>query len=201
MARPAMPKAVKEDVLAEYSHLCAVCAKPNPQLHHIDEDNTNNDRINLLPLCPNHHLSDQHNPTRRIAIPKLQIFRKHKDPYILLPQFDPIYVRQLFLDDVQETEEPVSDILHSVDELVAFVKALKMGEFYGQQVATLAGNVVWSFFIIRDNGPTAEDIANDKKQQATYRRDLIANREKIKALLVELIRYQDWPPPQSEARA
>ena len=35
-----MPKAVKEDVLAEYSHLCAVCARPNPQLHHIDEDNT-----------------------------------------------------------------------------------------------------------------------------------------------------------------
>ena len=63
------------------------------------------------------------------------------------------------------------------------------------------GVVEESFFVIRDNGPTAEDIANDKKQQATYRRDLIANREKIKALLVELIRYQDWPPPHSEARS
>ena len=45
---------------------------------------------------------------------------------------------------------------------------------------------------------TAEDIANEKKGHLTYRRDLIANRDKTKVLLVELIRYQDWPAPKAD---
>ena len=57
--RPGVPKTVKEAVLKEYNHLCSICGAPRPQVHHIDEDNANNDPLNLLPLCPNHHLRPQ----------------------------------------------------------------------------------------------------------------------------------------------
>ena len=87
MKRALMPKKLKDDLLDEYDHRCAVCGGDRPHIHHIDEDATNNKLDNLLPLCPNCHLRDQNNPTRKIDIPKLRIFRKYKDPAILKPQF------------------------------------------------------------------------------------------------------------------
>ena len=76
--------ATRDAVLKEFNHLCAVCGGIGPQVHHVDEDNSNNVVENLLPLCPNCHLRDQHNPTRRHAVEKLQLFRKYKDPFSLL---------------------------------------------------------------------------------------------------------------------
>ena len=35
---------------------CVVCGEQNiVEVHHLDEDRTNNDPSNLIPLCPNHH--------------------------------------------------------------------------------------------------------------------------------------------------
>jgi predicted nucleic acid-binding Zn ribbon protein len=35
---------------------CVVCGESNiVEAHHLDEDKTNNDPSNLIPLCPNHH--------------------------------------------------------------------------------------------------------------------------------------------------
>jgi hypothetical protein len=46
---------------------------------------------------------------------------------------------------------------------------------FANSVSSGGFEAVWSFFIIRgDTVPTAEDTDNDKKQQATYGRDLIA---------------------------
>lgn len=56
--RTSIPKAVQEKVLKEYAHKCSVCGAPHPQLHHIDEDPSNHSPHNLLPLCPNCHLTD-----------------------------------------------------------------------------------------------------------------------------------------------
>jgi len=61
--RLSIPKAISEQVLKEYRHKCAVCGRHDPQLHHIDEDPSNNDPANLMPLCPNCHIQDIHAPT------------------------------------------------------------------------------------------------------------------------------------------
>src|SRR6266852_5884563 len=89
--RKAVPKATRSQVLAEFNHRCAVCGTDRPQIHHIDENPSNNDPMNLIPLCPNCHLTDQHNPTQPIDPAKLSLFRQYKDPMILTPQFHPLF--------------------------------------------------------------------------------------------------------------
>ncbi|SPF50392.1 hypothetical protein SBF1_4740005 [Candidatus Desulfosporosinus infrequens] len=63
-----IPKALKEEVMKEYSYMCAICGKGNPQLHHIDGENMNNVAMNLIPLCSNHHLIDLVNDTHRLSL-------------------------------------------------------------------------------------------------------------------------------------
>jgi|GEM_PF-1141792 Predicted restriction endonuclease len=99
-------------VLDEYDNCCSVCGRSGNGLrgrglhcHHIDEDTENNDPMNLLPLCPNCHLMDTHNPTRFIEAEILRLFRQYKDPAILTPQFRPIFKRMRFLDDIPDYSE------------------------------------------------------------------------------------------------
>src|SRR5215831_14957625 len=95
--RPVIPQRVRAAVMREFNHLCALCGAVNPQLHHINEDPSDNDPGNLVPLCANHHITDQHNPTARVDPTKLRLFRKHKDPVILGPQFEPLFRRFRFV--------------------------------------------------------------------------------------------------------
>ena len=73
MARQTLPKAKRESILREFNHRCAICGSDRPHIHHIDEDATNNELENLLPLCPNCHLLDQHNPTSPVDPRKLYL--------------------------------------------------------------------------------------------------------------------------------
>src|SRR6478752_4597057 len=95
--RPSIPKGVSDAVLKEYRHLCSMCGKTGPHLHHIDENPTNNVAENLLPLCPNCHLQDVHDPTAPLDSLKLALFRRCKDPFILDHRFHPIWKRLKFL--------------------------------------------------------------------------------------------------------
>jgi hypothetical protein len=52
-ARPSILRPIKDSVLREFNHRCAICGKERPQIHHIDENPANNDPLNLIPLCPN----------------------------------------------------------------------------------------------------------------------------------------------------
>ena len=128
--RVPVSKAVKEKVLAEFNHRCAVCGADRPQIDHIDEDPSNNDPMNLLPLCPNCHLTDRHNPTSRIENKKLALFRQFKDPAILSPQFHPLYLRLGFVDSINLSDEPVESLEKQANELIDFIRALNMGSFY-----------------------------------------------------------------------
>lgn len=192
MARDSIPKGIRETVLDEYDYRCGVCGGDRPHLHHIDEDATNNVPENLLPLCPNCHLRDQHNPTRKVDIPKLKIFRKYKDPGILKPQFHPIYVRQSFLDDVEVNVEPVEELEKHANELIEFVASLEMGEFYGKRLKELIGKPKMAFIFSLDGGHDPEFERQMRKSKEQYRQQLIDNNEHAKALLVELLRYQSW---------
>src|SRR5262249_54052945 len=126
--REAIPRAVRDSVLKEFNHRCGICGKDRPQVHHIDENPANNDPSNLIPLCPNCHLTDQHDPTRPIPSAKLQLFRKYKDPTILKPQFHPLFTRLQFLDNI-DSIPTTHDLSRKAEELVLFVAVLEMGRF------------------------------------------------------------------------
>jgi hypothetical protein len=192
MTRDVMPKRLKDDLLDEYDHRCAVCGGDRPHIHHIDENPNNNKLDNLLPLCPNCHLRDQHNPTRKIDIPKLKIFRKFKDPAILKPQFHPIYLRQSFLEEVDLSDDSIEDIEKSVNELVEFIRSLEMGAFYSKMLIELIGSpkgVGFMFF-----SGMEDDAYRDRllKRNSDYRAKIVENRESVRNLLIELLRYQAW---------
>jgi len=192
MPRKSIPAKVKETLLDEYNYRCAVCGGDRPHIHHIDETPSNNDVENLLPLCPNCHLRDQHNPTRKIDIPKLKLFRKYKDPAILRPQFHPIYIRQMFLDDVHPGPEAVHDLVSKAEELLEFIRALEMGAFYSKHLGALISPLRRAFVMSLTGGPDPEYERQMRESNQAYRQLLIANRDASHALLIEQLRYQPW---------
>jgi hypothetical protein len=188
--RTTIPKATREQVLAEFNHRCAVCGAERPQVHHIDENPANNDPLNLLPLCPNCHLTDHHNPTRPIDPLKLTLFRKYKDPAILKPQFEPLFSRTRFLFDLSE---PVGyDALKSrTSELRDFVSVLEMGAFYSSRLHQLIGPPPGRGFV---DLYEPDEVTQHwwREHEREYREQLVTNREAVLALVVELLRYQRW---------
>lgn len=197
--RPRIPKPVSESVLKEFHHLCAVCGAVRPQLHHMDENPENNDPSNLIPLCPNHHLTDQHNPTRRIELGRLQLFRQYRDPLILSPLFQPLYRRLEFV--LQMRREVADDPYATTDAtqhslpLVGFVKALNMGDYYGAEILNAIRDLpAHSYAMIRTEVPGHIGVNQgyvDKVQEVSGQ---------IVQWCLEVIRYQGWPMPNTDSR-
>lgn len=46
--REALPTKIRMQILGEYNHKCAICGQANPQVHHIDQNPSNNEIDNLL---------------------------------------------------------------------------------------------------------------------------------------------------------
>ena len=189
--RNSIPKATSERVLKEYSHKCAICANDNPHLHHIDEDPSNSDPMNLIPLCPNCHLIDQHNPTRVMDPRILQLFREHKDPTILSPQFHPLFKRFEFLFSLEMVN--ADDLSEKVKTLLDFVQALEMGSFYSKHVGELLKESAAGLFSVpEDPGSEARRRRIIEDHNEDYRQQLLDARDKAIGYLIELIRYQEW---------
>lgn len=75
---------LKKELVKKRGHKCEVCGwTKTVQLHHIDEDPTNNTEFNSVILCPNHH-SLAHVTDVKIKL-TIQFFRKllsHKFGYV-----------------------------------------------------------------------------------------------------------------------
>jgi uncharacterized Zn-finger protein len=184
--RPALSRELRERVLAEFSHRCAICGKDRPQLHHIDENAANNFADNLLPLCPNHHLSDQHDPTRKVDPLLLLLFRRHKDPQMLSPRFEPVFRRLRPLVDRQD-DVTFRELSAAASDLASFIARFAMGDYYFNRLHTLLD---WS-------EPSGYSDANREQvfedHLCRYLERLQDNLLEVIHLLVEQLRYQDWP--------
>ncbi len=112
--RANIPKAVRDKVLKEYNHDCAMCGKDRPEIHHLDEDPSNNDPLNLIPLCANCH-TQQHNPTTALGVEWLSFFRRYNHQAILKPQFRPLLKRLGFFESVETASSDAID--HGVEVL------------------------------------------------------------------------------------
>lgn len=184
-----------QDVLKEYNHRCAVCGADRPHVHHIDEDPSNRDPLNLLPLCPNCHLSDQHNPTAKIDPGLLRLFRKYKDPVILGPQFAPLYKRMRFLENAQVTTLDQFGVARK--ELIEFIGELEMGSFYAQQVARLLEVPNFPVALSRWRDPRYKQELQERRAAnwASYLHHVLEVRDRLEELVLELVRYQNWLGP------
>jgi hypothetical protein len=173
-------------LLTEYNHQCAICGAARPQIHHIDENPSNNKLENLVPLCPNHHLSDQHNPTTKIPEQRLALFRKYKDPQILCPEFSPLYQRFSFLLN-RPIASNYTDLANHSHDLIRFVEHLQMGGYYAGALRPLLD---WNW-----QRPYAEGEreAFQAEQEQRYQAQLSQHADRVVELLVEQLRYQLWP--------
>jgi len=182
-SRISIPKETKEKVLKEFNYRCAICGADNPHLHHIDENPANNEIDNLIPLCPNHHLNDQHNPTSAIPSYKIELFRKFKDPSILSPKFHPLYERLKFLNQIEDLKHRV--LKEKVNELLQFISYLEMGGFYKDEIMKL----------IQFNEVVALTLDGDREDlgyKIRYKNRLKDNKETVIELVIECLRYQNW---------
>jgi len=51
VTRIPIPDIISDELLVSCGHSCCKCGRQFVQIHHIDEDRTNNDSDNLIPLC------------------------------------------------------------------------------------------------------------------------------------------------------
>lgn len=76
--RPHIPEPLRQQLLYQSAFKCVVCQKRAAQLHHIDEDPTNNDPSNLVAVCLDHH--DDAHATRKLSqnltAPRLRDFKR-----------------------------------------------------------------------------------------------------------------------------
>lgn len=193
MARKRPSKALKETVLNEYNHRCAICGADRPQLHHIDEENSNTVADNLLPLCPNCHLTDQHNPYTKIDIGILKLFRKFKDPAILKPQFSPIYSRLKFVIEIEDYHNNYKQLCKDANELIAIVNEFEMGNFYSNKLKELIEPIYRGFSASYSSSKSATyKFVSNNDPYEEYIQKITLNRDEAIFLIIEMLKYQTW---------
>jgi hypothetical protein len=114
----------------------------------------------------------------------MALFRRYKDPVILSPQFEPLFQRFLFLDVI--SDQQTQELKQGAEELVEFVSSLEMGSFYGKRLYDLL--VKPGRWIVTSNDTQQEHEERWRK----YREGLRKGRDEVQALIVELLRYQNW---------
>lgn len=195
LRRTKIPKTISDKVLREFHCKCAVCGSHSPHLHHIDENPSNNAEANLLPLCPNCHLRDVHDPTARPDPAKLCLFRKHKDPLILDHRFQPLWKRSRFLHDYSLRSYPYRFTRYA-DDLTRFLRSFRMGAYYAERVEY---EVKYQFqsYRLKLTEDFGEDPGNEVMDTpATQRAAFDHCAVTIETLIVEMLRYQEWHPTQ-----
>lgn len=65
MPRPKIPKPLERRLLYESAYVCVVCQSSGCQIHHIDQNHSNNNEDNLVVLCHKHH--DEAHTTRQLS--------------------------------------------------------------------------------------------------------------------------------------
>jgi len=147
--------------------------------------------MNLLPLCPNCHLTDQHDPTAPADPGKLALFRRYKDPTILDPQFHPLFERLQFLEQI-DGDLGSEFLLNCARELVDFVAALEMGDSYAGKLKNLLLPDRGVFIAALGGGPDPEYERRLRESDLKYCKRLRRNRNTALSLSVGLLRYQPW---------
>ena len=109
-------------------------------------------------------------PTSQLEPKRLVLFRLHKDPTILKPEFEPLSRRLHFLDDIKDSDN-VEELKTKVNELCEFVSLLEMGDFYSKQIEKLTKYPAHAY-TRKLGGPDPEYTAKVQKHHQEYREQL-----------------------------
>lgn len=194
-ARKGILRRQRDQLLELFNHRCAICGEDKPQIHHIDENPSNNDDLNLLPLCPTCHIRDMHDPTRRPDREKLALFRKYRDPSILAPEFEPIFRRIRFI-LVPEEITRVQQAHEYVVDLAAFLNQFEKGRYYHVKV-TDPIRIEPMPAMGRDATMTRDEqrrgiLDREAIVLQQYRSLIRTHRDTVLSYVVEMLRFQPW---------
>ena len=184
-------------MLSEFNHLCAICGGPRPQLHHIDSDICNHDPDNLIPLCPNHHLTDAHDPTQPIDSGLLALIREYRDPAVLDPRFQPIFKRLKLIKKrlASPPERPSQQWFHQAFEAIIdvwrFLRVFEKGAYYADEIVRSFGMPNKHDDVFPNQSSALSLDFMTKAKEPTF------PLSKTEELLMEFIRYQTWAAPRS----
>jgi hypothetical protein len=190
--RISVPPKIREQILKEYKHRCSRCGEDSPEIHHIDENPSNNDLFNLIPLCPNCHRIWLVNPINKIESDRLKFFRIYKHPLILASQFYPLFQRLKFLENVEDTD--TQNLKAFVRELVYFLQEHEKGKFYAGKILNLLSypQYVASYDSYYGQEPPQWYIDGINNERPQYLAKLKEAKEKVYELIVEMLSYQQW---------
>lgn len=196
--RTSIPKQTREAVLREFNHRCALCGADRPHLHHIDQNPSNSDAANLIPLCATCHLTDQHDASNAVPEGKLRFFRVHKHRLILRPQFNSVWRRMEFLWSVSDAESGRA-LEERAEELASLVSHLSMGPFFAERVMRLLrAPSTGRMLVVGDPVSEARYDAEVREDERNYRDQLRRARPEVEALIVELLDHQTWTPAHAK---
>jgi hypothetical protein len=161
----------------------------------VREDRTNNEELNLLPLCPSCHLTDLHDPTAPVDRLKLRLFREYRDISILAPEFHPIFRRLRFVLD-PESLQSVDEAHTQVTDLIAFLHQFDKGQYYHVQVNELLTVRPYREWVASLDEPDGAHAArkrdHDERELARFKRAVAEQRAKVMGFVVEMLTYQPW---------
>ena len=205
--RVAVPLQVKTKILEEYRHRCAVCLRSvKLEVHHIDEDPSNNDERNLIPLCPNCHSDRLHNPFDPLDSDVLSFYRTHKYRQILAAQFRPLLKRLRQLEDVNNLS--YEELWQRAQDLIDLVKEHEKGEYYASRIGNLLKpdldkfvplpSVSYQFGYLTAGSQNAIDRYNEQQREVArertpkYQAKVQQGLGQAYELVAEMIQYQQW---------
>ena len=99
----------------------------------------------------------------------------------------------MFLESVSDSQ-PADDLEQRVQELVRFVSNLEMGLFYSERLKDILKRPRYiEYYSLYGEGPDErqERLASQRDQE--YREQIKHGWLEVQALVVELLRYQNWP--------
>lgn len=207
-ARKAVPQRLQSAITKEFNNVCATCGESaGTQVHHIDENPGNNDPLNLIPLCPTCHDIRIHGPSSQVTREMLRIFRAHKDLALLTPNFRSVQDRMAFFEAPEKFAKAAADemwtLADAMEDFCAFIQMQPKGEYYARRLRTLlkaeepAGVLDLKLGVqYYDSEP--EDRAKEVEAEAVEAnirvvKNLNAVRSEVERLVVEFVRFQDWP--------
>lgn len=111
------------------------------------------------------------------------------------PEFHPpppLYLRFSFFNSLEEFND-FDDISDRLSELIDFINELEMGPFYAKKIHKITKEpAVGLVTLIGDSASEQRRFQAIKEHNEGYRQQLIAVREEVAKLIVELLRYQPW---------
>jgi hypothetical protein len=206
--RKRVPLALRTAVAKEFNNECATCGEhAGTQIHHIDENPGNNDALNLIPLCPTCHDIHIHGPSSRVTRPMLRLFRAHKDLALLTQNFRSVQERMAFLETPEAYAKAEADELwtlaDAMEDLCGFIQLQPKGEYYARRLRKLLRaeepasaldlKIGVQYYDAEPEERAKEMEAEVIEENLRVVTNLKSVRADVERLVVEFVRFQDWP--------